>query len=411
MNKIIASASLVTLGVASLNAAYAPGLTPAQSSKPWNVSAVLRGFYDDNYTTLKDSLAEETFGIEVRPSVGLNLVLDQTTIGLTYTYGLKYYEDSDEVDHAHDIALKVSHAFSEQTKFDLSNTFSVAQEPQIDDPVLATPLRSEGDYIRNSARAMLSLEVSELLGFELAYANYFYDYDDEGVGSYSSLLDRMEHFFTLDSRWTVSPTTVGVVGYRYSITDYTGDDAILAPVPPFFPGYFPDDRDNTSHYAYVGADQTFNPNLTGSLRVGAQFVDYDSGGDDTSPYVDASLTYRYLPGSTFQLGARHQHSSTDVVAQDQQATSVYASINHRITSNLTGTLYGRYQKSNFDNTVVGGVSSDFSEDFYSVAAYLTYKLNEFVSLEGGYTFDNLDSDNADRAYERNRVYAGVRAAF
>lgn len=404
MNKIIASASLVTLGVASLNAAYAPGLTPAQSSKPWNVSAVLRGFYDDNYTTLPYYSAQETFGIEVRPSVGLNLVLDQTTIGLTYTYGLKYYEDSDEVDHAHDVALKVSHAFSEQTKFDLTDTFSIAQEPQIDDPVFATPLRTESDYIRNVARASLSLQTTELLGFELAYANYFYDYDGEGLGSYSALLDRLEHYFTLDSRWTVSPTTIGVVGYRYSITDYTSDDDIIAGTPA-------DSRDSTSHYAYVGADQTFNPNLTGSVRLGAQFVDYDSGGDDTSPYVDASLTYRYLPGSSFQLGARHQHSSTDVAARDQQATSIYASINHRITSNLTGTLYGRYQKSDFDNTIVGGVGSGFTEDFQSLSAYLSYKLTEFVSLEGGYTYDHLDSDNPARSYERNRVYAGVRAAF
>lgn len=406
MNKIIASASLVTLGVASLNAAYAPGLTPAQSSKPWNVSAVLRGFWDDNYTTLPAGAEQETFGFEVRPSVGLNLVMDQTTIGLTYTYGLKYYEDSDEVDHSHDFAARLSHAFSEQTKLDVTDTFSIAQEPQIDDPVLATPLRSEGDYMRNIARATLNLQTTELLGFELGYANHFYDYDQDGsdlaIGSYSALLDRLEHYFNLDSRWTVSPTTVGIVGYRYSIVDYTSDDLIA-------PGLTGDSRDNTSHYAYAGVDQTFNNQLTGELRVGAQFVDYDSGGDDTSPYVDASLTYRYLPGSSLQIGARHQHSATDVISRDQQATSLYASINHKITSLLTGTLYGRYQHSEFNGGPAGVDGA--SDEFYSISAYLSYKLTEFVSLDAGYTFDNLDSDLNGRSYERNRVYAGVRAAF
>ena len=49
MKKFIASAGLVTVGAASLHAAYAPGLTPMETSKPWSLAASLRGFYDDNY--------------------------------------------------------------------------------------------------------------------------------------------------------------------------------------------------------------------------------------------------------------------------------------------------------------------------------------------------------------------------
>jgi len=50
MNKLIVSASLVTLGATGLQAAYAPGLSPMETSKPWSVAATVRGFYDDNYT-------------------------------------------------------------------------------------------------------------------------------------------------------------------------------------------------------------------------------------------------------------------------------------------------------------------------------------------------------------------------
>lgn len=417
MKKIIASASLVTLGVASLNAAYAPGLSSVQTSKPWNVSASLRGFYDDNYTTRPAGSAEETFGFEVKPSVGYNMIFDQTTIGLGYTYGLKYYEESDEVDHSHELMAKLSHAFSEQVKLDVSDTFSITQEPQIDDAITTQVLRSEGDNLRNIARIALTTELTDLVGLDVSYGNNYYDYEQEasdlvsvlnplGAGSYSALLDRTEHYFQIDPRWKVSPTTDFLVGYRYGITDYNSDD------PIDFAGNPGSIRDNNSHYGYVGVNHNFNNSLTGSLRAGVQYVDYDTGESETSPYVDATLTYQYLPGSTMQLNVRHAHAATDALAQDQQATSAMISVTHKITSVITGTVYAKYQHSEFvGGTINVGIDGD-SEDFYSLGAMLAYKLNEFASLEAGYTYDNLESDDiAGRGYERNRVYAGVRASF
>ena len=50
MKKIIASASLAALSAASVQAAYAPGLSPQEKSKAWTISGTLRGFYDDNPT-------------------------------------------------------------------------------------------------------------------------------------------------------------------------------------------------------------------------------------------------------------------------------------------------------------------------------------------------------------------------
>ena len=65
MKKLIASAGLVALGTAGLHAAYAPGLTEQQTSKPWTVSASLRGFYDDNITTASISTnRQESFGFD-----------------------------------------------------------------------------------------------------------------------------------------------------------------------------------------------------------------------------------------------------------------------------------------------------------------------------------------------------------
>src|SRR3954462_6456780 len=106
MKKLITSAGMAVLGAASLNAqqiyAPAPGLTTTQLSKPWSVSAAIRGFYDDNYAlTPSNGLIDpatgarikpqESYGWEITPSAGLNWAMEQTFIGLSYTYSAKYF--------------------------------------------------------------------------------------------------------------------------------------------------------------------------------------------------------------------------------------------------------------------------------------------------------------------------------
>src|ERR1051326_4569876 len=116
MKKIIASASLAALGAAGVQAAYAPGLSPMEKAKPWTISAVLRGFYDDNPTASFRTQKQESWGLEVSPSLGVNIAMDQTLIGFNYTYDLRFYEAraKNDADHTHDLSLKISHQRSEE---------------------------------------------------------------------------------------------------------------------------------------------------------------------------------------------------------------------------------------------------------------------------------------------------------
>src|SRR5262249_8022957 len=109
MKKIITSAGLVALGATGLQAAYAPGLSRMETTKPWTVSASLRGFYDDNCSAVPDSVARSSFGVEVRPSAGFNFFpTEQSYIGLQYVYSMKYYEDrvDHKVDQSHEFDAK-----------------------------------------------------------------------------------------------------------------------------------------------------------------------------------------------------------------------------------------------------------------------------------------------------------------
>src|SRR5438034_10730956 len=98
MKKIIASASLAALGAAGLQAAYAPGLSPLEKSKLWTVSVLVRGVYDDNPTDSVRSEKQPSCGLEVSPSLPVNVALDQTLIGLNDTYDLRFFEARPTID-------------------------------------------------------------------------------------------------------------------------------------------------------------------------------------------------------------------------------------------------------------------------------------------------------------------------
>jgi hypothetical protein len=412
MKKLLTSAGLVALSISGLQAAQE--LTPVEATKPWSLSAALRGFYDDNYTTSPSSLRKDSFGVEIIPSISLNLPLDQTFVGASYEFSMKYFERDEHTDKSHKFDGRLDHEFSPRYKLELDNSFAIYQEPDI--TTGGTPLRTEGDNIRNEGKISFTAEVTELLAVQLGYVNTFYDYEQDGEGadaggnvipSRSGLLDRMEHLASVDLRWEVMPETIGILGYAYKMADFSGDEQITGLANGTPPILMSDDRNSRTHRVYVGADHRFNAQLSGSVRVGGEHTDYDEGDSTLNPYADANLTYQYNREDYVQGGIRHTRTKTDVTAQDQETTALYASINHHITPNLVGSLLVQGQNSTFE----GGSNDKDNEGILYSGLNLTYHINPFLFAEAGYNFDRLASDVSGRSYTRNRVYIGVRGTY
>lgn len=419
MKKLIASASLVALGAIAV---HAQGENQNQGEKPWSIGATLRGFYDDNINTSPKGFEQESFGAEFGPYAALNLFLDQTTLGFSYNYQLRWYEDrprANDFDHSHQVNGKLSHSFNENLSFDLTDSFVIAQEPEVlaaPGSGIAFPLRAEGDNKRNSLQASLTSQLSEQFGLVFGYDNNWFDYEDEGL---SLLLDRMEHYARINLRYTIVPETIAVLGYQAGLVDYNESDPIfrIGPGRVFRPSH----RDRLSHYVYAGVDHTFNPKLNASLRGGVEYSDYinalpEMDDDALSPYADGNITWTYLPSSAIQLGVRHQRMATDVIGfaffpdviQDAETTMVYGSWNHAITGKLRTSLLANYQWQRYD---VG----DLEDHVLFAGAQVSYDLTEFLAAEAGYFFDRLESDisvgGLDRSYNRNRVFVGIRANY
>jgi Putative beta-barrel porin 2 len=428
MKKLFVSLGLAAAGTASLYAAYAPD-SSADNSKMWSLSGTLRGFYDDNYTTTTHK--HGSAGFEASPSLSLNVPLQQTEIGLRYSYGVYYYQQRENngqnpVDQTHQLDLWLDHAFTPRWETRLEDTLSVAQEPALTASGATSPYRIEGNNLANTFNASLRTDWTRQFGTLLTSQTSFYDYENSGGNafrpSYAGLLNRVEEDAGLQLQWKFSPETVGLVGYEFDQVSFTGDEQIALGPTGY---YYSDSRNNRSHKGYVGVQHNFLENWKGVANIGVQYTDYYNDPNSTSslgPYADASMIYTYAAGSYAQVGVTESRNATDEVGidssgqitQDQESTVVYGSINHAITPKLTGSLIGHFQHSIYHQ---GGYNNK-SADFYNLGLNLTYTFNRHISSEIGYNFDWYDTPVKGTtggvvtgSYTRNRAYVGVTATY
>ena len=419
MKRIITSVGLVAVSATGMQAAYAPGLGQIESSKLLTYSVAVRGFYDDNIATTPSSspiAIQNSFGFDVRPSVSLNwTTLQQTYIGATYTYGMRYFFDREphRADHTHEFSARLEHAFDQRFKLNVDDSFVYAQEPEVLGD-LGVLQRTDFSAYRNTAGFDFSGQITELFGLGIGYSNSWYDYVQKGVGLRASLLNRFEHSVKLDSRWVLNPKLTAKVGYRLSISDFTSGEEILAGS-----GLTGKARNNLAHTVYGGMDYTVNTRLKGSLEAGVRLTSYDNpvaGSDQTSPYVSANATYVYRENSYLQLGVTVDRTATDLIGtnaanitSDAQSISPYVSISHKITPRLTGSLLGRFNHYTYN----GGSANKLSEDFLSLQLNLDYKISEHWSTTLTYNYDKLSSvaGLGGRSFDRDRVFLGFTATY
>lgn len=444
MNKFVASVGLVALGAASVQAQSSISSPPP---KWWNISATVRGFYDDNANTAPENSGIPqigTWGYDLNPSVGINLGDQQTTFSATYTYNFIYYEkrltgtiinpvtgqstSTQKYDQDHTFSALLDHAFNERYSIHVGDSFVIGQQPDMlrAGTAINAFYRVSGNNVVNAGTITVHGELTPVLGFEAGYNNGLYDYDAEQL---AGPLNRIENYAHLDARWTMAPETVGVLGYQFGYVDYTGSgpDSLIVTEPTL--GNLTTNnisiRNTLSHTFYVGADHTFLPELTGSIRAGASYYDYyndPNGVSDWGPYAQGSLTYAYAPQSTVTLGFQESRQSSSLVGiqnttsviHDTETSVIYGTIVHRIAPRLFGEVIGTFQNSIYHG---GGPGIDGQSDrFYEVGVQFNYKFNPNFSVQAGYDYDRLDSGLNPvlvgfRKYDRNKFYIGATASY
>lgn len=417
MKNLIPSVSALTIGAASL--AVTTALQASEGgAKPWTVRAGVSGFYNDNVYTRSDLTKVNSFGFELTPGFSLNLPVNdgQTTLGLRYDYLLRYFENrAKAVDHNHVVDASLSHNFNSRFKINVFDSFAQAQEPQQLGQGAGILFRAEGTNFRNIAGFDFTSQLAENWSAVTGFRNNLFRFDEL---AFAQSLDRVEYLPSVNVRYQLTPKSSVGLFYQYGITDFDGPGSNVGFV-----------RDVNSHFVAATIDHDFAANLTGSLRGGIQYNDFaDVVGiksrDGVSPYIDGQVSYGFLPGSSLNVGVRHQLTATDVgilgavggglfsdPIRGSSATSARIGISHSFTPKLVGSINGLYQVGNF---IGGGPGVDGQSDSYASGdVTLSYRITQNISTRVSYAHDRVDSDlvNDLREFARNRVILGVNFTY
>ena len=432
MKKIFVSVGLAAAGAAGLPSVHAQSMDAGASPKIWNVAANLRGFYDDNYAVAHDKTG--SFGFELSPSVSANVALQQTDIGVRYTFGMYYYlqraqNGIDPLDYTHQGDFWLDHSFNERFKLTLADTVAVGQDPQLVQG--GSVIRVNGNNVANTATATLNSEWTRQFSTTTHYGNNLVVYDNGGTNSPSNpsqaaLLNRMQQDVGTTFNWQFQPETTGFIGYDFTWVNYTGN----APIAPQYVlinppnirtvNYYSDARNYRTHTGYVGVSEEFSPNLSASVSLGVSstylYNDPISKETSLSPYANASVTYTYMPGCYVQANFTQGQNATDVstpsangqLTQYQESSVFTLSLNHQLTTKLSGSLIGGYQYSSYKN---GAYENNTGDSSVSAGLHLNYTINRHFSANAGYDFNELFSTINQRGNSRNVVYLGLGANY
>ena len=386
---------------AGLLIALATPVWAASPESPFHVNQRLRLGYDDNVYQVGDPSGSElgkksSFRVVEEIESLLSLNLERTYLGLRYRPTLIWYEnrDNDATDFLNDLDLNFTHNFSPVLALALSDTLRASQLPELQDENYI--VREKDDNYYNSAIATLSYNIRPETRLDLSgrYITLIYNTDSPAKDNsdYYSLVGGLTLRQQLASRTTV------MGDLRYQTLVYNEAEEL-------------NKRDANSVFAGLGLEQTFSPQLLGSLRAGMESRQYDNElyDDNNQPYGEFSMTFLPSPATRITAAASYSIYEADVERYlSQDRTYLSLSLAHDFTAKLNFYVSSAYSLNSYQaDYALDSTLPDADEQAYLVSARLAYRLNRINWIETGWQFVKLDSDVPNReSYERNRFDVG-----
>lgn len=273
----------------------------------------------------------------------------------------------------------------------ISDSFYLAYETEPDFLVGASINRRTNQYLYGYNNLSVSYQwrprFSTVSGYTLTGIWYEEDVNQN--------MDHLSHILSQQFRYAISRLTTATADYRFQIADYDDNP----------------EADYTSHYLLAGVDHSFSPLLAGSLRVGAQFRNYDGSlGDDVLPYLEGALNYRAGKNTTLRWYHYLGGDDSDMAGfQSGYSYKTGLSVQHQLTERLSGNVALHYLHQTFEDSPVD--LPDQTDNTFAGSAGLDYRLWRNIGLNATYSYTNTDSDNFYREYERHRLSLGLTATF
>lgn len=285
-------------------------------------------------------------------------------------------------------AVNFEHRFSQRLK--ISNNFYVTYgvDPNTAFGYGASTTLWNGQYLYGYNNFNVSYAWTPRLSTTTSYTFDGIGYQDDLVALPE---DRYTHLFAQQIAYAISKRTSLTAEYRYRMATYVSSA----------------NKNYTSQFALLGVDHAWSERMSGSVRAGAEFYDSDYT-NKTAPYAEGALSYAVARQTMVRWFAALGFNGAELAAfNSRYGLNTGIQVNHQITKRLSLNAGASYAYSQFS----GGPTGDVRENSVFLNAGIGYQLLENFNLNANYSFSMLQSNNALREFDRNRVSLGATATF
>jgi hypothetical protein len=286
-----------------------------------------------------------------------------------------------------------------------SERFNQSSDPYDNDDAYST----DGDITKrwtNDAKLGLGFEFSDRIRTEVYYKNYikeFHSFSDKHK-------DRMEHSPGIIGYYKFMPKTSALFEYRATFTKYTEQESISDNAK----GY--DDntsQDSTYHRFFVGLHWDATAKITGDLKLGWGYKDYDNDkdnngndyDDDSTWIAETRLAYQLFQKTSLRFRLlREDKDDTNAQTSGYEHTKVGIGFDQGITDQLKVVGDFDYTLDTFDYDA----KDDNDVDIYNAKIGLNYDFNEW--LGAGIAYNYRDKSNS-AGWKKNDDYTDHICSF
>ena len=377
-----------------------PDQLPDQADNgPWKLSARLGGQFSDNRDGEKEN-KESNLDMFLEPRADYRFQNgERTLLDLALVPMLKWHSNPRTVadgNPQNDTELfgtamaELMHQLTPSVTITLGDAITYNDDPEISNG--GANVRASDNHIWNYAHAGVEGGLTEKVaaGLKGSYSLKRYNDSEVAANEDEDIVDGQAYLkYKTGANLDVSGI-VGAADFRNKATDHPRGAKVM--------------------WAGAEVDKSFSPDFKGKAQAGYQHGEYDNADLSAidTPNGSLELTFRAESATRFRVGGSYGLYAPYVRPYAiQTLTAFTGAIDHDVLpKRLTVSLAGQYGRGKYKSEGEGYPGGN--DDMVSVGVSANYRLNRTWSLQGGYTYENWDSDVRE-SFSRDLVDFAVKA--
>ncbi|MCF6179418.1 MAG: outer membrane beta-barrel protein [Geopsychrobacter sp.] len=255
------------------------------------------------------------------------------------------------------------------------------------DAYAATVVTEQSKFDSNLAALKADIPLGERFKVRLDYSNFVVDYDNIS----NNFRDRTDNKVTGTFFYAVSQKT-RLFG-QYGFLDVSYDTQTS--------------NDSTQQSAYLGIDYNISEKVQALVKVGYNRKDRSGSLSELNDFVyEVQADYQFTPKNNLNLTAwRKQKETDDSTFNGILGNAFSATFSQELGQRIVASVQGGWARDDYSGA--GSTTVDRTDDYVTMSLSLSYVMQRWFEISGGYNYVNRDSNVNELDYDSNGLFVSL----